>query len=76
MSAEDTPIDRERALEIARANAAQAYRDLSVYKVEATLKDDEWFVDFNLADPGMVGGGPHYVISAKSGEITAFRFEQ
>lgn len=69
-------IDREEALKIAKEDAQQIYRDLSIYKIKAELKDEKWFVDYNLSNPQMVGGGPHYVISAKTGKIISYRYEQ
>jgi hypothetical protein len=69
-------IDREKALKIAKEDAQRIYRDLSIYKVEAALKEGKWYVDYELTNPQMVGGGPHYVISAETGEIISFRYEQ
>ncbi|MFC1603743.1 hypothetical protein ACFL5F_01830 [Planctomycetota bacterium] len=69
-------IDKERVLEIAREHAAQAYRDLSVYEVTARLEGDTWYIDYEFRDKNIDGGGPHYVISAESGEILSCRFEQ
>jgi hypothetical protein len=69
-------ITKEEALKIAHENASKYYRDLSIYKIEAVYKQGKWHVDYLLKDPGMVGGGPHYTISAKTGEIESYRFEQ
>jgi hypothetical protein len=69
-------IDREKALKIAKEDAQRIYRDLSIYKVEAALKEGKWYVDYELTNPQMVGGGPHYVISAETGEIITYRYEQ
>lgn len=69
-------ISREKALEIAREDAQRVYRDLSIYTVSAQLEAGEWHVDYDLNNPKMVGGGPHYVISAKNGKILSRRFEQ
>lgn len=71
-----TSIDREAALKIANDNAITAYRDLSIYEITAELKDGKWYVDYNLTDPQMTGGGPHYVISEATGEILNMRYEQ
>jgi hypothetical protein len=70
-----TMITEQQALDIARKDAATAYRDLSIYTVRVSRKPDGWHVDYDLTDPSMLGGGPHYVIS-ESGEITQRRFEQ
>jgi hypothetical protein len=69
-------VNENQALEIAKTDAMQAYRDLSVYNVKIKLKDDKWYVDYELKEKFMVGGGPHYVISAKTGEILERRYEQ
>lgn len=76
MKEETALIDREEALKIAKENAQRIYRDLSIYKIKAELKDEKWYVDYVISDPQMVGGGPHYVISAKTGEIISYRYEQ
>lgn len=73
---ENIIINREKAIQIAQENAAKFYSDLSVYNVEVKYDDDKWYVSYILKDTGMVGGGPHYVISAKTGEIDSFRFYQ
>lgn len=69
-------ISRDSVLKIAEANAKVAYRDLSIYEIKAELKDDKWYVDYELNDPQMLGGGPHYIISAKTGLIDSCRYEQ
>ena len=69
-------IDEQEARRIAHEQAARVYRDLSIYRVTAQLKDGTWHVDYDLADPGMVGGGPHLVISAATGEVMSMRCEQ
>ena len=69
-------IDRETALKIAEKNALTTYRDLSIYDVKAELRKEKWYVDYELSNLQMVGGGPHYVISATTGEILSCRYEQ
>ncbi len=69
-------VNRESALKIAQTDAQKAYRDLSIYTIEAKLNKGNWFVDYNLSDPHMVGGGPHYIICSRSGCIMMRRFEQ
>jgi len=54
----------------------QVYRDLSIYKITARLKDGNWYVDYDLEGEAMAGGGPHYVISGTTGEILERRYEQ
>jgi len=69
-------IDKKSALKIAHEDASKIYRDLTIYKIKAVLKEDNWYVDYELKNPLSVGGGPHYVISASTGEIISFRYEQ
>jgi hypothetical protein len=69
-------ISRDSILKIAEANAKTAYRDLSIYTVKAELKDEKWYVDYEITDPQMTGGGPHYIISARTGIIDSCRYEQ
>ena len=69
-------IDRDTVLKIAEKNARTAYRDLSIYHVKAELRELKWYVDYELSNPQMNGGGPHYIISATTGEILSSRYEQ
>jgi hypothetical protein len=66
----------DQILAIAQADAASAYRDLSAYRIGLTLEEDGWHVDYELKDPRHKGGGPHYVIDARSGTIIRKRYEQ
>ena len=69
-------ISKKQALKIAKEDAQLLYRDLSIYDVKIELKEGNWIVDYDIADPQMLGGGPHYVISSKTGEIISYRYEQ
>jgi hypothetical protein len=69
-------IDKDTALTIAKEDAMQVYRDLSIYKVTAELKGGKWYVDYDLEGDLIVGGGPHYIISDTTGEILERRYEQ
>ncbi|MBU3895734.1 hypothetical protein KKG36_00195 [Patescibacteria group bacterium] len=69
-------ITEVQALQIAKTDAIKAYGDLSPYNVVASLKADGWHVDYELKDPITTGGGPHYVIDSKTGEIISKRYEQ
>jgi hypothetical protein len=69
-------ISAARALAEAEADAQRAYRDLSAYQVRVRLADDGWHVDYDLTDPRLQGGGPHYVIDATDGRIVSKRYEQ
>jgi hypothetical protein len=66
----------DQALAIAQADAARVYRDLSGYRIQLVLEDDGWHVDYELKDPKLTGGGPHYVIDAHTGALLSKRYEQ
>ena len=66
----------DQALTIAQADAVKVYRDLSIYRIEVVLEADGWHVDYELTDPHLKGGGPHYVIDAATGGIVSKRYEQ
>lgn len=69
-------ISAERALTVAQGEAARVYRDLAPYRIRLSLEDDGWHVDYELKDPRLTGGGPHFVIDAINGTILQKRFEQ
>lgn len=69
-------VGKDEALKIAERDASENYRDLTVYEVRAVLDGDEWRVDYELKGPHSKGGGPHYVISASTGEILERMYEQ
>lgn len=66
----------DQILAIAQADAARMYRDLSPYRIQLVLEADGWHVDYDLKDPKLKGGGPHYIIDARSGDIVSKRYEQ
>jgi hypothetical protein len=76
MSASLINIAGDKALSIAQADAARAYRDLSEFRIQLVLEDDGWHVDYELKDPRLKGGGPHYVIDPSTGVIVSKRYEQ
>lgn len=65
-----------QALVIAQADAVNAYRDLSAYRITLALEADGWHIEYELKNPRLKGGGPHYVIDAVSGAILSKRYEQ
>lgn len=69
-------LPADQVLSIAQEDATRVYRDLSVYRVSLTLESDGWHVDYDVKDPAVMGGGPHYVIDAHRGAILAKRYEQ
>jgi hypothetical protein len=66
----------DQALAIAQADAVRVYGDLSLYSIRLVQEADGWHVDYELKDPRLKGGGPHYVIHAVTGVITARRYDQ
>lgn len=66
----------DQALRIAREDAEKVYRDLSRYHIRLALEADGWHVDYELKDPNVRGGGPHYIIDQANGAIVAKRYEQ
>ena len=66
----------DQILAIAQTDAAKAYRDLSCYRICLTLEKDGWHVDYELKDPKLKGGGPHYILDPLTGAIVAKRYEQ
>ncbi|HVC97656.1 MAG TPA: hypothetical protein VND64_28550 [Pirellulales bacterium] len=66
----------DQVLAIAQADAGRVYRDLSAYRIQLVLEDDGWHVDYELKDPRLTGGGPHYIIDAHTGAFISKRYEQ
>jgi hypothetical protein len=69
-------LSSDQILKVARVDAEKAYRDLSPYRIQLVQEADGWHVDFELKDPRLNGGGPHYVIDAASGAILWKRYDQ
>ena len=69
-------LPSDEILKIARLDAAQAYRDLTPYRISLVLEEDGWHIDHQLKDPTLNGGGPHYVIDPFTGSILSKRYEQ
>ena len=76
MAGSMTTLAGDQALAIAQADAARVYRDLSLYRIQLVLEDDGWHVDYELKNPRLKGGGPHYVIDAQTGDVVSKRYEQ
>jgi hypothetical protein len=51
-------------------------RERTPYRIQLVLEDDGWHVDYELTNPTLKGGGPHYVINAITGDIGSNRYEQ
>lgn len=69
-------VSPDQALAMAHRDALKAYRDLSPYRIVIALQDDGWHIDYDLVDPKMTGGGPHYIVDTETGEIVGKRYEQ
>jgi hypothetical protein len=69
-------ISQKEALDIAKKDAELVYRDLTIYEVRTEVKENNWHIDYELKNPELHGGGPHYVISGSTGEIVSKRYEQ
>jgi hypothetical protein len=69
-------VSPDQALATAHRDALKAYRDLSPFKMVIFLQDDGWHIDYDLVNPKMTGGGPHYIINAETCEIVSKRYEQ
>lgn len=66
----------DQILTFAQADAVRAYGDLSDYCVRLSLEVDGWHVDYELRNPRMKGGGPHYVLDPSTGAILTKRYDQ
>ena len=44
--------------------------------MEIRRDDDGWHIDYELKNPRLNGGGPHYVIDATTGEIISKKYYQ
>lgn len=66
----------DEVLRIAQHDAEAAYGDLSAYRITLVLQTDGWHIDYDLAEPLVAGGGPHYVIDPLNGAILSKRYEQ
>jgi uncharacterized membrane protein YkoI len=69
-------LSSDQVLAIARQDAEKVYRDLTPYRISLVQEVDGWHVDYDLKDPQINGGGPHYVIDAQTGTILNKRYEQ
>jgi hypothetical protein len=61
---------------VAHQDAERAYHDLSAYRITISLEADGWHIDYELKDPALNGGGPHYVIDQQTGVIVKKCYEQ
>lgn len=69
-------LSPDAALRIARLDAEKKYRDLSPYRIAIVLEDNQWRIDYELRNPNVQGGGPHYLIDAITGAILSRRYAQ
>ena len=66
----------DEILRIAQRDAEGAYQDLSEFRITLVLKPDGWHVDYELTEPYVAGGGPHYVIDPATGRIIEKKYYQ
>ncbi len=69
-------ISCDEALRIARLDGEAKYNDLTRHRVEITLHDDGWYVEYSPGPHVSHGGGPHYIIDVLTGEIRWNRYYQ
>jgi len=65
---QETVITKETATLIAKGDAVDNYQ-LSDYDITVEERPESWRIVFKLKDPGLVGGGPDYLIEKKTGKI-------
>jgi hypothetical protein len=70
------PLTCDEVLRIARLDAEKAYHDVSRFRIMLEKQPDGWHVDYELMNPNLNGGGPHYVIDPATGAIHSKRYEQ
>jgi hypothetical protein len=69
-------LSADAALRIARLDAEKRYRDLSQCRIAIVLEDNQWRIDYEMRNPNVQGGGPHYLIDALTGAILSKRYAQ
>lgn len=69
-------LTSDEALRIARLDAEAVYGDLSAYCIALFYGQDGWHIDYELKNPSLNGGGPHFVIDGATGQIVFKRYEQ
>ena len=72
----ESRLEASEVLAIAEADASSVYGNLLNFRITRALNSDGSHVDYNLRDPYLKGGGPHYVIDPSTGEIVDKRYEQ
>lgn len=76
LGASKPQVAADAALRIARLDAEKKYRDLSLYRIAIVFEDNHWRIDYELRNPDVQGGGPHYLIDAVTGAILSRRYGQ
>jgi hypothetical protein len=71
-------ISRQQAVTLAEADALPMYGPewLNSLRLQVTLQDDGWHVEYHQWRPRHTGGGPHYVIDATTGAIVSKKYYQ
>ena len=62
-------ISEDRALEIAKEDAATVYEDLTIFEIAVDTMQNRWKIDFISQDTAKVKEGPHYQIAKRGGKI-------
>ena len=61
-------LSAEQALLIRPGGRRAAYGALAAFRITIARQPDGWHIDYELTDAMRDGGGPHYVIDARSGQ--------
>ncbi|MCI0702969.1 MAG: PepSY domain-containing protein [Planctomycetia bacterium] len=70
-------ISPQQAIAIAEEDALPVYgAALHKMVLRAALYDDGWHINYDLKEPNLQGGGPHYVIDATTGAIVTKHYYQ
>lgn len=69
-------VTSDEAMRIARLDAEAVYGDLSSYCITLFYGQDSWHIDYELTEPLVAGGGPHYIIDGATGRIVSKRYDQ
>lgn len=69
-------VTSDEAMRIARLDAEAVYGDLSSYCITLFYGQDGWHIDYELTEPLVAGGGPHYIIDGATGRIVSKRYDQ
>ena len=69
-------VEREKAIEIAKKDAAKSGVPLDHYDISAFDERQFWHIAFELKNKELAGGGPDYLIDKGTGEIVRKKIYQ